>query len=168
MGRQAYSASRPVKVLSILVVDRGEPAKSIKLALSTSGMTAWSAESADVALDSVRNFDPDVILVNGDLPDLDAQALLASIRSEKVTLSEIPAVLFTVKHMEAAGPLNWAETGFDAVLPVPLHLRALPQIIERVAMRRKSVRRSKVVNVHVTPNGELASQSGSLYRAVKT
>lgn len=167
MGRQAYSASRPVKVLSILLVDRGEAAMFIKLALSTSGMTAWSAESAQIALDSVRNFDPDVLLMNGDLPDLDAKVLLAQIRAEKESLSQIPAVLFTEAHMGAAGPLRWAETGFDAVLPVPLHLRALPQIIERIAHRRRSARSSKVVNVHTTPTGELATQSGALFRTVK-
>lgn len=165
MGRQAYSASRPVKVLSILLVDHGGAATFIKLALSTSGMTAWSVESAQAALESVRNFDPDVIVMNGDLPDVDARELLAQIRAEKESLSQIPAVLYTEKHME--GPLLWAESGFDAVLPVPLHLRALPQIIERVAHRRRSARSSKVVNVHLTPSGELETQSGAVFRAVK-
>jgi len=166
MARLSLSGAAPVKVLAILLLDERQHASGVQAALTSAGMTAWSAETVDAAVETARNFDPDVLLVNGDLPGLDAAKALAELREKCDSLRTAPAILFTQDHVDPAQAIESAHSGFDAVLPSPLHVRALPQIIERAARRRRS-QRHKGISVRVAENGRIASQSGTLYRAVQ-
>lgn len=165
MARVPLSGTTPVKVLAILLIDERHHASGVQAALTSAGMTAWSAETVDAALQTAFNFDPDVLLVNGDLPGLDAKLVLEQLREKCDSLRAAPAILFTQEHLDPALAIESAHSGFDAVLPSPLHVRALPQIIERAARRRRS-QRHKGISVRVAENGSIASQSGTLYRAV--
>jgi len=165
MARLSLNGSAPVKVLAILLLDGRDHASGVQLALTSAGMTAWAADTVEVAIETARNFDPDVLLVNGDLPGLDAAAALATLREKCDSLRTAPAILFTQAHDDPAMAFESAHSGFDAVLPSPLHVRALPQVIERAARRRRS-QRHRGISVHVVENGRLASQSGTQFRAV--
>ena len=164
-ARLSLSGSAPIKVLAILLLDSRDHASGVQTALTAAGMTAWSADTIESAVQTARNFDADVLLVNGDLPGLNPAAALSTLRATCESLRTAPAILFTQQHQDPALAIESAHSGFDAVLPSPLHVRALPQVIERAARRRRS-QRIKSISVRVVENGKLASQSGTQFRAV--
>ena len=120
----------PIRVL--VVDDEAELAELLSMALRYEGWEVRSAEDGDAAVRMVREFRPDVVILDAMLPDTGGSAVLGGLRRE---LSEVP-VLFLTAGDAVEGRIAGLTAGGDDYVTKPFGLE------EVVARLRGLIRRS--------------------------
>lgn len=119
--------------VKILVVDDETPIRRLlRVGLSAEGYTIVDATSAKDAREKVKAEQPDLILLDLGLPDMQGQELLAEWRSELLTL---PVIILSSRTDEA-GIVQALELGADDYVTKPFGTKELAARI-RVALRHK-------------------------------
>ncbi len=113
--------------------DDADNLDGLEFLIADEGATVRTAGSAREALNVLRTWTPDVILLDVSLPDMDGCELLATIRREP-TLREVPAVAVT-GHALARDRRRCREAGFAEHMTKPLDLDALIRLIARLALK---------------------------------
>ena len=120
------AARRPL----VLIVDDNE--RNLRLArdvLSASGMETLQASSAGAALALAAERQPDVILLDLGLPDMDGAAAARKLRDGART-ALIPIVALSAQQLEADG--EWLiAAGFNGVLEKPIDIASFPEQVRR-------------------------------------
>jgi twitching motility two-component system response regulator PilH len=88
--------SRKVLIVDDAVVDR----QNLERILSSAGHSVLLAESGEQALVRARNDQPDVILMDVNMPDLDGFATTRRLKADATT-KDIPVVFVTGKNQKA-------------------------------------------------------------------
>lgn len=115
----------------ILVVDDSKSARlMLRKILQNLGMTVDTADSAEEALDYLREKKPDVIFMDHTMPGMDGLTALRRIRSEPATAA-IPAAMYTSKDEPAYRNEAHAAGAVD-VLSKPATPEALAALLERM------------------------------------
>jgi CheY-like chemotaxis protein len=115
----------------ILIVD-DEPSitRTMKVNLERTGAYAVRTENqAEHALTAAREFEPDLILLDVMMPDVDGGEVAAGLRADPA-LQHIPVVFLTaiVSRKETGG--DYLESGGQTFIAKPVSLDALIQCIE--------------------------------------
>ncbi len=119
---------------AVLVTDDDvENLDGLSFLIAHEGATVRTARSAREALNVLRTWTPDVILLDVSLPDMDGCDLLAAIRREP-TLREVPAVAVTGLAL-ARDRARCTEAGFAVHITKPFDLEALIGLIARLAWK---------------------------------
>lgn len=119
--------------VKILVVDDETPIRRLlRVGLSAEGYTIVDATSAKDAREKVKTEQPDLILLDLGLPDMQGHELLAEWRSELLTL---PIIILSSRTDEA-GIVQALELGADDYVTKPFGTKELAARI-RVALRHK-------------------------------
>jgi two-component system cell cycle response regulator DivK len=109
----------------VLIVDDNE--KNLRLArdvLQAAGLVTLEAESGAEGVAVAIDHDPDVILMDIRLPDMDGAEAMRRIRDDERTAT-IPVVALTSLAMK--GDREWLlSIGFDGYLEKPIDVRAFP------------------------------------------
>lgn len=101
---------------TILVVDDDEPLlKLMEALLRTYRMIPVTASSGKEAIDIVRREDPDLAIVDLNMPDVSAGELVASIRRAS-RRSELPMIILSGDPVDEA---RRSETGIDVAILKP-------------------------------------------------
>jgi two-component system cell cycle response regulator DivK len=121
----------------VLIVDDNE--RNLRLArdvLSASGMETLEAMSAGAALALAAERQPDVILLDLGLPDMDGADAARMLRDGART-ARIPIVALSAQPLDAYGD-RLLEAGFDGVLEKPIVVAEFPDQVRRYCMERRT------------------------------
>lgn len=123
----------------ILVVD-DEPliAKLVKVAFEKSGYVVRTASNGYEALELVKEFGPDLILLDIVMPAMDGYEVVAQLRS-KFRTSQIPIVFLTMKR-ELEDKVKGLQTGVDDYITKPFSLEELQVRVTSTLIKNSALR----------------------------
>ena len=122
------STESPLAGAAILVADDdGDGAELLELILEQKGARVKTAATGEQALDVLRTFTPDVLLLDLRLPDMDGVELLHMIRAMP-GFEHTPAVAVTGRSTER-DKTTAAAAGFAGYLVKPFDLEALVHLV---------------------------------------
>jgi two-component system cell cycle response regulator DivK len=125
----------------ILIVEDND--KNLKLArdvLQHRGFRTLEAMTAAEGIKLAVEHQPDLVLMDIQLPDADGVSALQQLRAEEATRA-IPVVAFTASVMEADRQRLDA-AGFDGYLPKPIDVKVFPQQVQRYCASASEGRRA--------------------------
>jgi CheY-like chemotaxis protein len=143
----------------ILIVDDDlESVKLIGLMLERRGYTISAAQSGAQALEKVQSDDPDLVILDVMMPDMDGYEVCRRIRSNPATAG-LPIIMFTAKT-QVDDKVAGFQAGADDYLTKPVHPQELASRVEAVLLRsaRKRAEGSPVVRARIL--GFLGSKGG--------
>lgn len=106
---------------SILVVEDDKPVRNlITTTLKAHEYTYYYAENGDQAIRSIRQYDPDIILLDLGLPDMDGQQIIEKVRS----WSNVPIIVISARS-EDADKIKALDAGADDYLTKPFSVDEL-------------------------------------------
>jgi two-component system KDP operon response regulator KdpE len=129
-----------VRRLRVLLVD-DEPALTdvLEPVLSSAGHQVSCASTASDGIKSAASLNPDVILLDLGLPDMDGKQSIAQIR----TSSSVPIIVISARHQEAE-KIAALDAGADDYVNKPF------EIGELMARMRAAVRRHETTSRHLS------------------
>jgi type II secretory ATPase GspE/PulE/Tfp pilus assembly ATPase PilB-like protein/CheY-like chemotaxis protein len=129
---------RDGKATILLVEDEEQLRRVMKDLLEREGYTIVEAADGVQALEQVDRHNPDVILLDLNLPGMDGYGVLQHLRSRPGT-STVPVIVLTAKGDED-NEVRVLKLGADDFLTKPFRARALSARLESVISRRRSAR----------------------------
>jgi DNA-binding response OmpR family regulator len=120
----------------LLVEDEDQLRRVMKDLLEREGYIVAEAQDGVQALDQVDRFNPDVIILDLNLPGLDGYGVLSQLRSRPAT-RDIPVVVLTAKGDED-NEVRVFELGADDFITKPFRARALSARLEAVLGRHRA------------------------------
>ncbi len=132
----------------ILIVEDNE--RNLKLArdlLQAKGYRTLEARSAAEGISLAQAHDPDLVLMDVQLPDVDGVGALGRLRSTSATAT-IPVVALTAFAMKD-DRARFLAAGFDGYLAKPLDVRQFPEQVrefcERAHQREQQAQREPTI-----------------------
>jgi two-component system, cell cycle response regulator DivK len=110
--------------LVLIVDDNRQNAKLARDVLELAGMRTLSAATAADCLALARAHQPDLVLMDLRLPDLDGSEAAKRLAADKRT-AQIPVVALSALPIEEAAPW-FREAGFAAYIEKPIDVSAFP------------------------------------------
>ncbi len=136
--------------MKILIVEDDAPLRNlIRTTLYTHDYTYETAENGKTALMIASSANPDLVLLDLGLPDLDGTEVIRQIR----TWSNMPIIVLTARS-EMSDKINALDSGADDYLTKPFDVEELLARI-RVIQRRLSVTQTRLPREQVFVNGDL-------------
>ena len=127
------SPSTPHASLHVLIVDDNEDAtETLSILLEMRGCTTARAHSGEEAITAFLNDEPDLVLLDLGLPDIDGYAVASRMRSK----SERPMLVALTGSADDETAQAVRRTGFAYHLVKPVDLVALDGILKRAASER--------------------------------
>ena len=114
----------------LVVEDNPANMKLTTLLLHSAGYTVLSAVDAETALRLARDEQPDLILMDIQLPDMDGLTATTILKGDPATAS-IPVVALSALAMKADEERS-ETAGCDAYIAKPLRYRGLYAVLERL------------------------------------
>lgn len=143
----------------ILIVDDDlESVKLIGLMLERRGYTISAAQSGAQALEKVQSDDPDLVILDIMMPDLDGYEVCRRVRSNPAT-ADLPIIMFTAKT-QVDDKVAGFQAGTDDYLTKPVHPQELASRVEAVLLRSTRKRAGKAPIVRARTFGFLGSKGG--------
>jgi len=130
--------ARDGKGTILLVEDEDQLRRVMKDLLEREGYSIVEAADGVQALEQVDRHNPDVILLDLNLPGMDGYGVLQHLRSRPGT-STVPVIVLTAKGDED-NEVRVLKLGADDFLTKPFRARALSARLESVISRRRSAR----------------------------
>jgi CheY-like chemotaxis protein len=122
---RAGAVPHPTRVL--VVDDNLDSTECLCLILQAWGHEARVAHDGQGGLDSARVFDPEVVLLDIDLPDLDGFEVARRLRSRGAATGTVLVAISG--HAPGDDPERWRGARFDHVLTKPLDFLALERLL---------------------------------------
>ena len=113
----------------LYVEDNPDNRNLIRRVLEAEGYALIEASNASAALSTLENGNPDLILMDINMPDMDGYTLTARIRSMPAH-THVPIVAVTANVMRGDREKS-LEAGCDGYIQKPIDIDTLPQQIER-------------------------------------
>ena len=113
-----------MSALLLIVEDNARNLKLARDVLAHAGYGTLEAQTAEDAIALARSHDPDMILMDIQLPGMDGLEALAVLRADDVTAA-IPVVAFTAFAMKDDRE-RFLDAGFDGYLEKPISVRDFP------------------------------------------
>jgi len=119
---------RPLAGLKILLVDDDEANIDLmEEILRSYGALPTLADSANTALEALKTYQPDLILLDLSMPAIDGWQLHTMLRRDP-TLTKTPIVALTAHAMQGDGDKVMA-AGFDGYLTKPVTYKTLAKLL---------------------------------------
>jgi CheY-like chemotaxis protein len=113
----------------LLVEDDGTNRKLVRVILGGKHYRIREAESAEQALEMLRDAKPDLLLLDIRLGESSGLDVIRAIRADPA-FDKVPAVAITAQAMKN-DESRFLAAGFDGYLSKPLDTRLLPEVVER-------------------------------------
>ena len=127
-GDRAQRASEPPKPRRVLVVDDNSEVRSaVQVFLELAGHSVVTADCGRVALVEIERTDPDVVLLDIDLPDVDGCALAEQVNASRGGLRR--RLVAITGHGGPGERARVLRSGFDAHVAKPIDGRTLTRIM---------------------------------------
>ncbi len=108
--------------LIVVIEDNAQSARMASKLLRRADYKVIVAEDGETGLTSVFESNPDLVLIDLGLPDIDGQTVIALIRQQE-ELTNLPIIAFTAWPQETAEGMAKAY-GCDGVITKPIDTRA--------------------------------------------
>jgi two-component system, cell cycle response regulator DivK len=115
--------------LVLIVEDNERNLELVRDLLELRGFRTLEATSATAGIALASEYEPDVVLMDVQLPDLDGVNALRHLRANPATAS-IPILALTAFAMKE-DRARFLEAGFDGYLMKPVDIRTLPDEVRR-------------------------------------
>lgn len=112
----------------VIIEDNDQSARLAARLLKRAGHEVAVAEDGEVGLETVYAQQPDLVLVDMGLPDIDGQTVIAMIRQQPA-LNHVPILAFTAWPEDTAHQMAKAY-GCDGVISKPIDTRAFAGQVE--------------------------------------
>ena len=122
------------KITILYVEDNPENRILIMRILMAEGWEVIFAENATEAMENARNGEPDLILMDINLPDVDGYTLTSQLR-ELPHLETVPILALTANVMKGDRERS-LEAGCDGYIQKPVDVDGLPRQIEEYLQKR--------------------------------
>lgn len=122
--------------LIVIIEDDAQNARLASKLLRHSGHEVLLAEDGESGLMLVADENPDLILVDLGLPDMDGQTVVGQLRLQS-SLKQTPIIAFTAWPQATAFEMAQAY-GCDGVITKPLDTRAFPTRIDAFLQRTQT------------------------------
>ena len=146
----------------LLIDDEHSLVRTLELYFQSKGYLVLAAFDAREGLDLWRKHDPDLVLLDVQLPGIDGTQALSAAKDENLSGDVIMITAF--QDMEAT--LTAIQRGAADYLYKPLDLDALDVLLEKILMRRKErekiERLSHVISESFKPNQIIGKSSATL------
>jgi two-component system cell cycle response regulator DivK len=113
--------------LVLIVEDNDKNLELVRDILEFRGFQTLAASNGHTAVELARIHQPDLVLMDIQLPDLDGVSALRQLRSDAATRA-IPVVALTAFAM-TEDRARLLEAGFDGYLAKPIDVRTLPDTV---------------------------------------
>lgn len=120
----------PRKSLILIADDRPSSRELLRLVLERAGYDVIEAEDGEQALDEARTGEPDLILLDLQMPGLDGYGVLAALRSE-ARFEHLPVLALTASAMRGDREKIMA-AGFTDYLAKPAGPETLRETVARL------------------------------------
>ena len=121
----------------ILIVDDDlESLKLISLMLQRRGYEVTAAQSGEQALSKIENENPNLIILDVMMPDMDGYEVCRHLRANPQT-SHLPVIMFTAKTL-VGDKVAGFQAGADDYVTKPIHPAELVSHVESLLQRSKS------------------------------
>jgi CheY-like chemotaxis protein len=118
--------------LIVVIEDNAQTARLAEKLLTRAGYTVELAEDGELGLTKVFNKQPDLVLIDLGLPDIDGQTVVSLLR-QRSNYDHMPIIAFTAWPQDTAHSMAEAY-GCDGVITKPIDTRAFAgQIAEYLA-----------------------------------
>ena len=119
----------------LIVEDNPQNMRLIEMTLSAKGYTLLKATDGEEALDVARREQPDLIIMDIQLPKMSGLDVTRRLRSNP-TFNHVPIIAITAYAMrgDEEQALN---AGCDAYLTKPINTRQLPKVIAQMLQQQK-------------------------------
>ena len=105
----------------VVIEDNALNARMVDKLLSRAGHDVVLAEDGEIGFNAVLNNQPDLILIDLGLPDIDGQTIIGMLRMEEM-LTSVPIIAFTAWPQEEAFEMAQAY-GCDGIITKPINTR---------------------------------------------
>jgi two-component system phosphate regulon response regulator PhoB len=119
----------------LLVDDEDQLRRVMRDLLQRQGYTVVEARDGAQALDEVDRHNPDIVLLDLNLPGVDGYSVLSQLRSRPAT-RQLPVIVLTAKGDED-NEVRVLELGADDFLTKPFRAKALAARLESALSRRR-------------------------------
>jgi CheY-like chemotaxis protein len=123
-------STSPRKSLILIADDRPTSRELLRLVLERAGYDVLEAEDGEQAVDRARSGNPDLILLDLQMPGLDGYAVLAALRSES-RFEHLPVLALTASAMRGDRE-KILEAGFTDYLAKPAGPELLRDTVARL------------------------------------
>jgi len=117
--------------LVLVVDDDPDNVDVLEFLISDAGATVRTAPSAKAALQLLRGWTPDVLLLDISMPEMDGVQLLSAIRGQP-DLKDVPAIAVSALKYSSDKERAFA-AGFSAYMTKPYEPLALVELVEWLA-----------------------------------
>ncbi len=132
---------RPPKVL---VIDDEEAARyGIVRALSGQGYEIQEASDGDQALETIKQFQPDVVLSDINMPAMDGLSLLKHLQGQGKDESEVPPVVLITAYGSEEVAVKALRLGAYNYISKPFEIADLRVIIRNAIDKRRLLRENR-------------------------
>ena len=114
----------------LAVDDERHIVRLIQVNLERAGYEVVTAFDGKDALEKVELENPDLVILDVTLPDMDGFEMLQNLRKNPAT-RELPVIMLTAKSQDAGGFQGW-QSGADCYLTKPFDLRELTSFVRRI------------------------------------
>lgn len=111
--------------LIVVIEDNHQNARMADKLLKRAGYEVKLAEDGEMGLQTVFENEPDLVLIDLGLPDIDGQTVVSLIR-QRSSLDHVPVIAFTAWPEETAHSMAQAY-GCDGVIVKPINTRTFAQ-----------------------------------------
>jgi PAS domain S-box-containing protein len=122
----------------LIVEDETDMREMLADALTQQGAKALQANSAKQALALLQREQPDLIISDIGMPEVDGYTFMRKVRSLKSSVSKVPAIALTAYAGEEDRKLS-AEAGFNSHIPKPITLVDLIRVISKLIGERRKL-----------------------------
>jgi two-component system CheB/CheR fusion protein len=122
----------------LVVEDNTDAAESLRLYLALSGYEVRVAHTGPTGLDAARDWNPDVILCDLGLPDLDGYGVASALRHDPATASL--RLIAMSGYGSVADKVRCHEVGFDCHLTKPVEPTELLRLVGSSNQQSQEVR----------------------------
>jgi len=123
-------STSPQKSLILIADDRPTSRELLRLVLERAGYEVLEAEDGEQAVERARSGNPDLILLDLQMPGLDGYAVLAALRSEP-RFAHLPVLALTASAMRGDRE-KIMEAGFTDYLAKPAGPEVLRETVARL------------------------------------
>jgi len=125
----------------ILIVDDDATSRKILVhLLASAGYACWECENGAMALQTIREKQPALLLLDFDMPGLNGAEVLEHLRSDDdPAVAQIPAIMLTA-HGSEESEVSCLQAGADDFVTKPINIAVLRARIE-TQLRLRSMRR---------------------------
>jgi CheY-like chemotaxis protein len=134
-------STSPGKSLILIADDRPTSRELLRLVLERAGYDVLEAEDGEQAVDRARSGNPDLILLDLQMPGLDGYAVLAALRSES-RFEHLPVLALTASAMRGDRE-KILEAGFTDYLAKPAGPELLRDTVARLLRDAARVHRER-------------------------